>query len=401
VNPEPDLFSRTRECFHIPEGLVYLDGNSLGPLPLAARERVLTELELNWGEKLIGAWEDAGWIDLAQAAGDRIAALVGAPDGSIVAGDSTSVNLFKVLSAALQMRPERRAVLSDTGDFPTDLYVAQGLTRALADGHELRLVPPEDVQDALDESVAVVSLTHIDYRTGRMHDMEALTRRAHEVGALTVWDLAHSAGAVPVDLTATRADFAVGCGYKYLNGGPGAPAFAYVRPDLADSATPALIGWLGHDAPFDFEPEYRPAPGVGRMVVGTPPILSMACLHEALAVWDGVDMHAVRERSIQLSELFVAEVQARCPELALASPRDPEQRGSHVSFRHPEGYAIVQALISRGVVGDFRTPDMMRFGFAPLYVSPDDVHRAAVGLATVIRERLWDDPVFARKGKVT
>jgi kynureninase len=398
------IFTATRERFVLPDGIVYLDGNSLGPLTRAARDRVADVIGPEWSARLIRGWNDAGWIDLPQASGDRIAALIGASAGSVVACDSTSINVFKVLSATLGMRPGRRLVLSDTGNFPTDLYVAQGLLGGLGDGYELVTVAPEAVADAIDEydsSLAALMLTEVDYRTGRLHDMADLTDRAHDAGALAIWDLAHSAGAVPVDLTAAGVDFAVGCGYKYLNGGPGAPAFVYVRPDHAEHVQPLLSGWMGHAEPFAFDLDYRPAGGIGRMRVGTPPILALASLNAALEVWDGIDMTDVRARSIELSELFIAEVESRCSELVLASPRDPLARGSHVSFGHPEGYAVMQALIARGVIGDFRRPDLMRFGFAPLYVRPADVMRATEVMEEVLHGRLWDQPEHTQRKKVT
>ena len=395
------IFDKTREQFFLPDGIIYLDGNSLGPLPKASRERVLDEIDAQWGQKLINGWNMSGWIDLPQAVGDRIAALIGAPKGSVIAGDSTLVNIFKVLSAALGLRPDRKVILSDSGNFPTDLYVVQGLIRALGKGHELKIVEPGEIAEAIDESVAVLMLTQVDYRTGRLHDMEELTARAHDAGVLTMWDLAHSAGALPVHLAEAGADFAVGCGYKYLNGGPGAPAFLYVRPDHVDSIQPALSGWMGHEAPFAFDLDYRPASGMDRMLVGTPPILAMSCLHSALDVWDGVDLADVRARSIELSETFILETAQRCPELELASPRDPNARGSQVSLRFSEGYAVMQALIAEGVIGDFRAPDLIRFGFTPLYLSIDDVIRAAEILEMVMRDRLWDRPEFKQRSKVT
>jgi len=396
-----EIFAKTRERFVIPDGMVYLDGNSLGPLSRASRERVVRETEEHWGGELIKAWNTAGWIDLPQRVGDRIAAIIGAPASSVVACDSTSINLFKALNAALQIAPERRVILSDSGNFPTDLYIAQGTARLLDRGFELRVVEPEAVAEAIDESVAVLMLTQVDYRSGRLHDMADLTARAHAVGAVTVWDLAHSAGALPVYLEDTGADFAIGCGYKYLNGGPGAPSFIYVRPDHTPKVWPALSAWLGHEAPFAFDSEYRPAPGIDRMRTGTPPILSLASLDSALDIWDEVSIEEVRARSIELSQLFISEVEARCPELELASPRDPELRGSQVSFRYPEGYAVMQALIARDVIGDFRMPDLMRFGFAPLYVTPDDVVRAAETLETILGQRLWDTPEYKQRSKVT
>lgn len=394
-------FAATRALFHLPPGVIYLDGNSLGPLPLAAEARALAVLREQWGGELIRAWNSADWIGLPRRVGDRIGRLIGAPAGSVATGDTLSIKVFQALSAALALRPGRRVVLSDTGNFPSDLYIAQGLLAALGGGLELRLVAPEDVAGAIDESVAATLITEVDYRTGRLHDMAALTAKAHAVGALTVWDLAHSAGAVPVDVTAADADFAVGCTYKYLNGGPGAPAFIHVAPRFADSARPILSGWMGHEAPFAFDLDYRPRAGAERMRVGTPPVLALAVLDAALDAWERVAMADVRAASIRLSERFLAEVEARCPDLELASPRDPAQRGSQVSFRHPRGYAIMQALIAGGVIGDFRAPDLIRFGFTPLYLSEGEVVSAARTLGRVMAERLWDDPAYATRSAVT
>ena len=353
-----DPFARTRGLFDLPEGVIYLDGNSLGPLPRAARERVNAAIRDEWGAMLIRGWNDAGWIDLPARVGDRIGALIGAEPGTVRCADSTSVNLFKVLSAALDMRPDRRVILSDLGNFPTDLYVAQNLARALDRSHEVKAPPPEQVADALDESVAVLMLTEVDYKTGRRHDMKALTDKAHAAGALVIWDLAHSAGAFPVDLAGAGADFAVGCGYKYLNGGPGAPAFLYAAPRHHDAMQPALSGWFGHAEPFAFDPAWRPTEGIDRLMTGTWPVLSMTALDEALKVWEGVDLEEVRARSEALTSRFIEAVEAACGDaLSLATPRDPAARGSQVSFRHASGYAVMQALIARGVIGDFRAPD--------------------------------------------
>jgi kynureninase len=370
-------------------------------MPTSARERVRRELDESWGRQLIRAWNSAGWIDLPARVGDRIGTLIGAPKGSVIAGDSTSINLFKALTAALELAAPRRVIFSDSGNFPTDLYVAEGVCRLLGRGHELKIVDPEAVESALDESVAVLMLTEVDYRTGRRHDMRLLTEKAKACGAVMIWDLAHSAGAFPVDLVGCGADFAVGCGYKYLNGGPGAPAFIYVRPDLQPRVAPALSGWMGHAAPFAFELSYRPAPAIERLRAGTPPVLSMAALDAALDVFEGVDMFALRKRSIALSEDFIRRIEAECPELQLASPRDPAERGSQVSFRFAEGYGAMQALIARGVIGDFRAPDVMRFGFAPLYVGFAEVETAARMLVGVVRGRLWDRPEYRARNKVT
>ena len=396
-----DPLKARRDLFTIPGGVIYLDGNSLGVLPKAVPARLAEAVGKEWGESLIRAWNAHGWIDLPQRIGDRIARIVGAAPGTVTASDSTSVNVFKVLAAALSMRPERKVILSDNGNFPTDLYMAQGLRDLLGQGHELKIVDPEAVDGAIDESVAVVMLTQVDYKTGRLHDMTGLTAKAHAAGALTIWDLAHSAGALPVELDAAGADFAVGCGYKYLNGGPGAPAFLYVAARHLDKVRPPLTGWMGHEAPFAFDLDFRPDTGIGRMRVGTPPILSLIALEAALGAFDGVDMQVLRTKSISLSELFRDEVERRCPDLVLASPRDPHARGSQVSFRFEHGYALMQALIARGVIGDFRAPDIVRFGFTPLYLSHADVIAACDILEEIVATRAWERPEFHKRAKVT
>lgn len=394
-------FTATRARFDLPRGVIYLDGNSLGPPLKGVAERVQRTVETEWGGMLIGGWNDAGWMDLPDRIGARIGRLIGAPAGGVAVGDTLSIKIYQALAAALSLRPKRRVVLSDTGNFPTDLYMARGLIDTLAKGHVLKLVAPGDVAASIDEDVAVVMLTEVDYRTGRRHDMARLTALAHEAGALTIWDLAHSAGAIEVDVTGTGADFAAGCTYKYFNGGPGAPAFVYVQPQLQDEVRPALAGWLGHDAPFAFETDYRPASGARRMRVGTPPILQMAALDAALDVWDGVTMAEVRARSISLTEFFIAEIERHAPNLQLASPRDPVLRGSQVSFRHEQGYAVMQALIARGIIGDFRAPDILRFGFAPLYNDEADVMTAAAALQDILATRAWDTPEFTERRAVT
>ncbi|MBM2292246.1 kynureninase [Sulfitobacter pseudonitzschiae] len=390
-----------KEMFDLPEGVLYLDGNSLGPLPKAAQARVSGMIADEWGQMLIRGWNDAGWMAQPARIGDKVGRLIGAPAGSVVMGDTLSIKVYQAVASALKMRPGRKVILSDTGNFPTDLYMVQGLINTLDQGYELKTVAPEDVAGAIDDTIAVVMLTEVDYRTGRKHDMKAITEIAHASGAVMIWDLAHSAGAVPVDLAASNCEMAVGCTYKYLNGGPGAPAFIYVRPDLAAEVQPALAGWLGHDAPFDFDPDYRPAGGIERMRVGTPPIIQLAALEAAMDVWDGVDMAEVRKASIALQELFIKEVEARVPALTLASPRDAQQRGSQVSFRFEEGYAAMQALIARGVIGDFRAPDTMRFGFTPLYLDEADVLAAVAHIETVMRDKLWDDPQYRKRSRVT
>ena len=394
-------FRKTKARFHLPDGVIYLDGNSLGPLPLAARERVARLLRDEWGEMLIRGWNDAGWMDQPGRLGDRIGRLIGAPAGTVVMGDTLSIKVYQAVAAALEMRPDRRVILSDRGNFPSDLYMVDGLIRSLGRGHELRLAAPEEIADALDENVAVLMLTEIDYRTGRRHDMAHLTAAAHAAGALTVWDLAHSAGALPIDLAGAGADFAVGCTYKYLNAGPGAPAFIHVAPEHVDHVRPALSGWLGHASPFAFDLDYRSGRGIERMRVGTPPIIAFAALDAALDVWDEVSIHDVRARSMELSELFIAEVEKRCPELGLVSPRSAEDRGSQVSFRFEHAYPTMQALIDRGVIGDFRAPDVMRFGITPLYLDVGDMIRAAETLEEIVDGRLWDRPRYRERRAVT
>ena len=394
-------FNATRAMFDLPEGVVYLDGNSLGPLPRGVEARLALAVRNEWGQQLIKAWNTAGWMEMPRRIGDRIARLIGAEAGHVVMGDTLSIKVFQALAASLKLNPERRVILSDTGNFPSDLYIAQGLSELLGQGYILRTVAPEDVMEAIDPTIAVTLITEVDYRTGRRHDMKALTARAHQMGALAIWDLAHSAGAVPLQVAADGADFAVGCTYKYLNSGPGGPAFIYVAPRHADLARPALAGWLGHEAPFAFDQDYRPGPGIERMRVGTPPILQLAALDAALNVWDGVDMQDLRARSLQLADQFIAGVEAACPDLVLATPRDPVQRGSQVSFAHPEGYAIMQALIAHGVIGDFRAPDILRFGFTPLYLGDEDVAKAIETLAHIMAERLWDRPEYKARARVT
>lgn len=393
--------ARFRDRFLLPEGVVYLDGNSLGPLPKAAPARVAEVIEREWGRDLVTSWNKHGWIDLPRRVGDKIARLIGAAPGEVMVADSTSINLFKLLGAALALRPERRVLLSERGNFPTDLYVAEGLAGLLGQGHALRLVEADEIVAAIDDDVAVVFLTEVDYRTGRLHDMAALTAAAHARGAVMLWDLAHSAGALPVDLRAAGAELAIGCGYKYLNGGPGAPAFLYVRQDLQERIRMPLTGWLGHAAPFAFEPGWRAAPGIGRALVGTPPILSLAALEVGVDLLLEADIEELRRASIALAERFIAGVEARCPALRLVSPRDPARRGSQVSFAHPEGYAVVQALIARGVIGDFRAPDILRFGIAPLFIGEAEIDAAIGHLSAVLERREWDRPEYRKRAAVT
>jgi len=395
-----DPFAPWRGRFSLPEGIIYLDGNSLGALPRAVPERMARVVAEEWGRDLVTSWNKHDWIDLPGRVGDRIARLIGAAPGTVVAADSTSVNIFKLLAVALARRPGRKVILTEEDNFPTDVYIAGGLASLMGQGHEVRLAPAGGLAAAMDESVAVVLLTEVNYRTGARLDMRALTRRAHDAGALIVWDLCHSAGAMPVDLAGADADFAVGCGYKYLNGGPGAPAFAYVAPRHHDGLRQPLSGWLGHAAPFEFAAEYRPAAGVDALRTGTPPILSMSALDAALEVFDGVDLAGLKAKADALSDLFLGTVRAQIPDIVSLTPEAHELRGSQLNLRHHEAYAVMQALIARGVIGDFRQPDIMRFGFAPLYLSYFEVERAAMMLCQVIAGGEWDRPELKRRAKV-
>jgi kynureninase len=398
-----DALGPFRERFALPDGIVYLDGNSLGALPKATAPRIAALIDEEWGRDLIRSWNIHGWIDLPARIGDKIARLIGAGAGEVIVADSTSVNVFKLIAAALRLRPDRHVILSESENFPTDLYIAQGLIALLGDKHELRLVAPEALAAALDADVALVLLTHVNYRSGRMHDMEAVTCLAHEAGALTLWDLAHSAGAMPIDLAGSNADLAVGCGYKYLNGGPGAPAFLYVAHRLQRVFHSPLTGWLGHAAPFEFDPRYRPSPGIAAAVVGTPPILSLAALEIGIDLALEADLAAVREKSLALAQLFIDCAAQHCEGLGLtlASPSRGAERGSQICYAHPEGYAIMQALIARGVIGDFRAPDILRFGFTPLYTRFVDVWDAVETLRDVLAKRQWDRAEFKHRAAVT
>ncbi len=394
-------FAKTKSIFHLPEGVIYLDGNSLGPLPKATPDNIGNMLTNEWGEMLITGWNKADWMGQPSRVGDRIGKLIGAAAGSVVMGDTLSIKVYQAVSSALELNSSRKVVLSDNGNFPTDLYMVDGLLKSLDAGHELRLSDPDKVEESLSEEIAVLMLTEVDYRTGRKHNMKALTEKAHALGIIVIWDLAHSAGAVEVDLEGCNADFAVGCTYKYLNGGPGAPAFIYVAPRLQDKIRPSLSGWMGHEAPFAFDLDYRAGAGIERMRVGTPPVIALTALESALDIWDMVSMADVRAKSIELCDLFISEVEARCPELELNSPRDGENRGSQVTFKFNEGYAAMQALIAHGVIGDFRAPDNMRFGFTPLYIDESDVRAAVDILADVINNKLWDKPEYKQKARVT
>ncbi len=413
-----DPLAPLRQHFTLPDGVIYLDGNSLGVAPQAAAARVADVVQREWTQGLVRSWNDAGWVDLPQRLGNQLAPLIGAGTDEVVCTDSTSINLYKVLSAALHIAradtPARTKVLSERSNFPTDLYIAEGLCRER--GLELVLLEPEDIGAALQDDVAVLMLTHVNYRTGAMHDMAAVTAAAHAAGVLAVWDLAHSAGAVPVDLHGAEADFAVGCGYKYLNGGPGAPAFVWVHPRHSERFWQPLSGWFGHAAPFAFTPGYQPAPGIRRYLCGTQPILSLSALQCGLDVFDAAQplggMAALRAKSLALTDLFIALVEERCAGhgLGLATPRAHAARGSQVCLTKDEGaYAIVQALIARGVIGDFRKgdggsgphKDILRFGFTPLYLGFEEVWHAVEQLRQVLDSGEWQRPEFHQINAVT
>ncbi|WJF89699.1 kynureninase [Paraburkholderia bonniea] len=403
-----DPLAPLRDQFALPAQTIYLDGNSLGVPPAAAAQRAQVVIAAEWGEGLIRSWNNAGWFALPRRLGNKLAPLIGAAADEVVVTDTISVNLFKLLSAGLRLQheraPQRRVIVSERANFPTDLYIAQGLIEQLDRGYTLRLVDdPAELAQAIDDTAALVMLTHVNYRTGYMHDMAALTQMIQQKGALALWDLAHSAGAVPVDLNQANADYAVGCTYKYLNGGPGSPAFAWVARRHQDRCTQPLSGWWGHRAPFEMQPDYQPGHGIGRFLCGTQPIVSMALVECGLDVFLQTDMAALRRKSLALADLFIEQVQTRCAAygLNLITPLDHAQRGSQVSFEHPQGYALIQALSARGVIGDYREPHVMRFGFTPLYTRFVDVWDAVAALEDVLATEAWRAPAFAARGSVT
>ncbi len=405
---QSDALAHARERFSLPEGVVYLDGNSLGALPVATMERLGTSVQQEWGEGLIRSWNQAGWITLPQRIGEKLAALLGAESGEVIATDSTSVNIFKLLAGALALPdvandPARTVILSERGNFPTDLYIAQGVNALLGSRYQLKLVEPEEVEAALDASVAVALITQVDYCTGRFHDMAKLNKAARKAGTRVVWDLSHSGGALPVALGKDGAELAVGCGYKYLNGGPGAPAYLYVKKALHKDFTTPLSGWFGHKAPFAFAGQYEPAPGIERMLCGTPAVLAMQALECGIATFDGIDMHALRQKSLALSDLFWRLMDEQCADFGFAcvSPREHALRGSQLSFSHAQGYAVMPALIDRGVIGDFRQPNLLRFGFTPLYLRFVDVFDAVAILNEVMTAGAWQAAKYQTRQKVT
>lgn len=403
-----DPLGALRAQFALPEGVIYLDGNSLGARPRAAAARAAEVVSAEWGYGLIRSWNRAGWFDLPRRLGNKLAPLIGAGPDEVVVTDTTSINLFKVLAAALRVQqqrdPARKVIVSEASNFPTDLYIAQGLADLLQRGYSLRLVDhPHELDAAIDGDCAVLMLTHVNYQTGEMLDMAGLTERAHARGALTVWDLAHSAGAVPVDLTAARADYAIGCTYKYLNGGPGSPAFVWVAPALRDAFWQPLSGWWGHAQPFAMAPQYRPTAGIGRFLCGTQPVTSLAMVECGLDIFAQTSMAALRQKSLRLTDLFIRLVEHRCADhpLRLITPREHVRRGSQVSFAHPDGYAVVAALIERGVIGDYREPGIARFGFTPLYTGYADVWDAVETLRDVLDTGMYREARFAVRTQVT
>jgi len=401
VLDEKDALGAFRARFALPPDVIYLDGNSLGALPVATAVRLDQVIRQEWGADLIRSWNDHDWVGATRRIGDKIAALIGARDGEVMVADSTSVNLFKLLMAAVAARPGRHVILTEAGNFPTDLYIAQGIA-ALMSGLSVRAVATEELHGALDKDVAVLLLTHVHYKTGHKHDMARLTQHAHEMGALTLWDLSHSTGAVAIDLSAAQADLAIGCGYKYLNGGPGAPGFLYVPHRLQKELRTPITGWFGHAEPFVFSDDYRPAADIHRFLSGTPPILGLAALEVGVDLLAQAPAALLFQKSQDLCSCFI-EWTEPCREygLELVTSRDPATRGSHVSLRYPDGYPVMQALIAEGVIGDFRAPDILRFGFTPLYLSFADVWHAAATLRDVLMTRRWDDPRFRARARVT
>jgi len=398
-----DPLAPLREQFVLPDGMIYLDGNSLGAMPKAASARALDVVSREWGTDLIKSWNSAGWFDLPVRLGDKLAPLIGAGTGEVIVCDSTSQNLFKVLSAAVAMRPDRSVLILEGSNFPTNNYIAEGVAAATGGRVTVRLCEKDAIADAIDEDTIAVAITHVHYKSGHVHDMAAITARAQAAGALAIWDLCHSAGAMPVDLNGCNADFAVGCTYKYLNGGPGSPAFLFVAARHQDAAHQPVTGWWGHAAPFAFEPGYRPQAGLRQFLIGTQPILSMALVEIGLDIHLSADMAAIRAKSMALTDLFIRCVEQRCAGhgFTLASPRDAAARGSQVSFAHADGYPIMRALIAAGVIGDFRAPDTVRFGFTPLYVGYADVWDAVERLGAIMDGDIWKHPEHQAREAVT
>ena len=390
-----------KALFNIPPGMIYLDGNSLGP-PVKEIESISNKVIVEeWGGKLIKGWNESNWMEQPLTVGNKIANIIGGDKGSIVAGDTLSIKTYQALAAAIKLKPKRNIILTDIDNFPSDIYIAEGLIDSLNSNFELQKVKKENIISSLNENVNVVLLTHVNYRTGAMFDIEKVTKKVHENGSTMIWDLAHSAGAVPLDLKAIKCEFAVGCTYKFLNGGPGSPAFIYVRPDLIKKCYPILRGWLGHKAPFDFTNTFEKSASIEMMRVGTPPVIQTAILEKALDIFQGINFNELREESIKLSDFLIKMVEQKCPDLHLESPINSSDRGSQVSFSHPSGYAIMQALIDRNIVGDFRAPNIIRFGITPLYINEDDIIQTVKVLREILSNRLWENPKYTNRKKVT
>lgn len=398
-----DPLSAFADEFHIPEGVIYLDGNSLGAMPKAAKARALEVIEQEWGEDLIKSWNKAGWFNLVEKLGDKTATLIGADKGEVIYADATGLNVYKLVAAALEMRPDRKKIVMEGSNFPTDNYMVQGLIKQLGRGHEIIFAEEGEILDAITDEVAVVCITHVHYKAGHLHDMAAITKKTHDMGALSVWDLCHSAGALPVDLNGCNVDFALGCTYKYLNGGPGSQSFMFVAKRHQGKAVQPLTGWWGHDAPFGFERDYRPRQDIRQFSTGTEPIVSLAMSEVGLDIFMRADMNEIRKKSLKLCDLFIQLIEERLGgyDFEIVTPREHDKRGSQVSFSSKNGFPIMQAMIEAGVIGDFRAPDIMRFGFTPLYVSYVNVWDAIDRLQKIMESGSWDDPKFKQVGAVT
>lgn len=397
-----DVLAPFRDAFQLREGLIYLDGNSLGALPRATAARMDAAVRSEWGEGLITSWLGAEWSTAPRRIGDKIARLIGAQPGEVIAADSTSVNIFKALTACIALNPDRQVLLSESGNFPTDIYMMQGIETFSQGRIRAEIASPDTVLDRLDANVAALLLTQVHYKTGRVRDMAGITARAHAHGVPVIWDVSHSAGAIEVDLNGAQADFAIGCGYKFLNGGPGSPAYIFAAR-RHQSASPVLSGWFGHARPFDFVDAYQPADGIERFLCGTPPVLGLAALEAGVDLHLQAEMADIRAKSIRLGEMFVELMQSRCGDFGftLVSPSDPAERGSHVAYAHPHGYEIIQALKARDVIGDFRAPDVLRFGITPLYLRYRDIHDAVERLRDICLTRAWDRPEYRERADVT
>lgn len=394
-------FQKTKEFFHIPKGLTYLCGNSLGPLPRNLPTVISNQLNEEWGQLLIGGWNKAGWMELSSKIGNRIGNLIGAPEGTTIMGDTLSIKVFQALGAALKLNPDRKIILTDAGNFPSDVYIAKGLAAFANRDYKVKIVDTKDIFGNMNENVAVLLLTEVDYKTGERFESQNITLKAKSKGIITVWDLAHTVGAVTVDMQQIGADFAVGCTYKYLNGGPGSPAFIYINPDLISLSRSPITGWLGHANPFGFTLDYEPASTIKSQIIGTPPVISLSILNFALDIWDEVSLEEVYAKSMELSELFIAGIKTKCPEMTVMSPENPAKRGSHVALGHPESYPLVRFLTEQSVICDYREPGILRFGIAPLYNDAEDIMGAVEVLAEALEFKPWKFERYQSRSYVT